>query len=287
MSGSRSRLANAAHVAMLQRSELQRRLGVTQKALTPGSLKDRGKFHVKSAASDAADFARAEARNKRTLLGLGAVAGALWIFREPIKEKGPVLWGSASIRVKNFLASVNRGIDPFAEEGLDTDEATKTAKRKRDRIAEKLSHKRDQARNALSKLWPAAAVAGHQIQDKVDDNMKPISETAHDAREKATELAEKAAESARHTAEAAKARVQDGYGRAREVSADLAAKGREQAGAAKEAASAALVKGKEQAKVAGSRLRDFADEQPLTLVAGALAAGLLIGTLISGNDETK
>lgn len=287
MSGSRSRLANAAHVAMLQRSELQRRLGVTKNALTPGSLKERGKFHIKSGVSDAADFARAEVRSKRTLMGLGAAAGAIWIFREPIKEKGPIWWGNASTGLMNFIASVNRGIDPLADEDLNANEAVKSVKRKRDVFAEQISQKRDQARNALSKIWPAAAVASHQIQDKVDESMKPISETAHDAREKTAELAERAAESARHTAEAAKARVQGGYGRAREVSADLAAKGREQAGAAKEAASAALVKGKEQAKVAGSRLKNFAEEQPLTLVVGALAAGLLVGSLLSSNDETK
>src|SRR3546814_17111989 len=60
--------------------------------------------------------------------------------------------------------------------------------------------------------------------------MKPFGETARETRAKASELAEKTAENARLTAEAAKARIQDGYGRARAATEDLAAKASEPAG---------------------------------------------------------
>ena len=64
--------------------------------------------------------------------------------------------------------------------------------------------------------------------------MKPFGETARETRAKASELAEKTAENARLTAEAAKARIQDGYGRARAATEDFAAKASEQAGVARE-----------------------------------------------------
>ncbi|MBL0916241.1 MAG: hypothetical protein IBJ13_12255 [Sphingopyxis sp.] len=106
--------------------------------------------------------------------------------------------------------------------------------------------------------------------------MKPLSDTANEARAKATELAE----NARATAEAAKARIQDGYGRARAATSELAAKGREQADAAREVASEAYAKGKVQAKRANSKLKDVAEKQPLALVAGAVAIGALLGSLL-------
>ena len=110
--------------------------------------------------------------------------------------------------------------------------------------------------------------------------MKPFSETARDTRAKASELAEKTAENARLTAEAAKARIQDGYGRARAATEDFAAKAGQQADVAREAAGQALEKGKAQAKRANSKLKDVAQEQPLALVAGAVALGALIGSLL-------
>lgn len=110
--------------------------------------------------------------------------------------------------------------------------------------------------------------------------MKPFSETASDARAKASALAEKTAENARLTAEAAKARIQDGYGRARAATEEFAAKASEQAGVAREAAGEALEKGKAQAKRANSKLKDVAEKQPLTLVAGAVAIGALLGSLL-------
>ena len=102
----------------------------------------------------------------------------------------------------------------------------------------------------------------------------------NDARAKASELAEKTAENARATAEAAKARIQDGYGRARAATSDLAAKAGEQADAAREAAGQAYEKGKAQAKRANSKLKTAAEKQPLALVAGAVAIGALLGSLL-------
>ncbi|PZQ21773.1 MAG: hypothetical protein DI569_10640 [Sphingopyxis macrogoltabida] len=132
--------------------------------------------------------------------------------------------------------------------------------------------------------------------------MKPISETARETRAKASELAEKTAENARATADAAKARIQEGYGRARTATHDLAdrtrvatseladrtrvatselaARGREQADAAREAAGHAYEKGKAQAKRANGKLKTLAEEQPLAVVAGAVAIGALIGSLL-------
>ena len=86
-------------------------------------------------------------------------------------------------------------------------------------------------------------------------------------------------------AEAAKARIQDGYGRARAATSDLAAKGREQAEVARDAASEALEKGKAQAKRANSKLKDVAEKQPLALVAGAVAIGALLGSLLPKRDR--
>ena len=86
-------------------------------------------------------------------------------------------------------------------------------------------------------------------------------------------------------AEAARARLQDGYDRAREATGELAAKGREQADAAREAAGQAYERGKAQAKRASSRLKDVAEKQPIALVAGAAAVGALLGSLLPKSNS--
>ncbi|HZG32242.1 MAG TPA: hypothetical protein VEZ59_03150, partial [Sphingopyxis sp.] len=75
--------------------------------------------------------------------------------------------------------------------------------------------------------------------------------------------------------------------RTRVATSELAAKGREQAGAAREAAGEALEKGKAQAKRANNKLKDVAEKQPLALVAGAVAIGALLGSLLpkGGNKD--
>ena len=110
--------------------------------------------------------------------------------------------------------------------------------------------------------------------------MKPLSETARETTAKMSEVAQKTADNAKASAEAARLRLQDGYDRARTATSELAAKGREQADAARDAAGEALEKGKAQAKRANSKLKDIAEDQPLTLLAGAAAIGALLGSLI-------
>lgn len=110
--------------------------------------------------------------------------------------------------------------------------------------------------------------------------MKPLNETARETGAKMNEAAQNAAESAKAAAEAAKQHLQDGYDRARAATTELAARGREQAEVAREAAEQALEMGKEQAKRANSKLRDVAEQQPLALLAGAVALGALFGSLL-------
>lgn len=277
MSTARLRLANAAHAAMLQRAELQRNLGLTQSALKPKSLTARGKFHAKSAAYDAADFARDEIRTHRLPLAVAAVAAGAWMLRRPMRQKGPQWLRSCGQTIADLAASVSRQLDPNTK----CPDAQSSAKAESGKLRQPFKTLVQKARKTTKN--------NDKFQDDMEEKMKPLGQTARDTRDKATELAEKAADSARQTAEAAKLRVQDGYGRARDVTsdlaADLAAKGREQAGVAKDAANAALAKGRENAKIAGSRFRDFADDQPLTLLAGALAAGLVIGSLFSSRNK--
>ncbi len=106
--------------------------------------------------------------------------------------------------------------------------------------------------------------------------MKSLNEATRDAQAKAEELAE----SARQTAEAARVRIQDSYGRAREVGGELASKGREQAESLARVSADALEKGKKQATRANSKLKEAAKEQPMALVAGAVALGALLGSLL-------
>lgn len=271
MSASRTRLANAAHQAMLQRSELQRSLGISRSEFKPGALTERGKFHAITAAQDASAIVQQELSTHRLLVGAAAVGGAAWMLRDPIREKAPGLLTRAVDAVKNFAATINYAIDPSLKE--DELPSPKTATEK--------------AKAKIHQAQAASLSTAKYFQDELETKMKPLAETARETRDRAADLAERTAESARQTAEAAKARVQDGYGRARAATSDLAAKGREQAEVAKNAAGSAYEKGKEKAHVASSRVKEFAAEQPLTLLAGALAAGLLVGSLVSKKDEIK
>lgn len=275
MSASRTRLANAAHQAMLQRSELRRSLGLTHSELQPSALAERGKYHIKSTAHDVSDFAQREISANRAILGLAAIGGSLWLLRDPIRENGPALLKRSRKAISSFASTINRALDPDPqdEDYLDPPETAKSAEKS--------------AKQKWKTTQAASVLAAQKLQEQLEDKMKPLGQTARDTREKASELAERTADNARQTAEAAKARVQEGYGRARAATSDLAAKGREQADIAKHAAENAYAKGKEKASAASSRAREFAADQPLTLLAGALAAGLLVGSLISKKDEIK
>lgn len=84
----------------------------------------------------------------------------------------------------------------------------------------------------------------------------------------------------RETAAAAKARIQSGYGKAKAGSEDLVAKGRDQAQQLGEKVAPVVARGKAQAAKANSRLKAAAEEQPLTLLAGAVAVGAMLGALL-------
>jgi ElaB/YqjD/DUF883 family membrane-anchored ribosome-binding protein len=272
MSGSRTALANAAHQAMLQRSQLRRSLGLAHSELQPTALAERGKYHVKSTAQDVSHFAQREITANRAILGLAALGGITWLLRDPIREQGPAALKRSGKAVQSFIASINRALDPDPHDEDYIDPPEPEAKT---------------AAGRWKTTQAASLLAAQKIQEQLEDKMKPFGQTARDTRDKASELAERTAENARQTAEAAKARVQEGYGRARAATSELAAKGREQADVAKHAAENAYAKGKEKASVATSRAREFASDQPLTLLAGALAAGLLVGSLVSKKDEIK
>jgi hypothetical protein len=87
-------------------------------------------------------------------------------------------------------------------------------------------------------------------------------------------------QSSRDTAAAAKARITETYGKAKAATSDVAAIGREQAQQLSEKLAPTVARGKEQAAKAGTKLKDVAEKQPLALVAGAVALGALLGSLL-------
>lgn len=91
MNSSRTRLVNAVRRSMIQRAELQRKVGVARDAFKPKALFDRGKYRVGEKVDDAAHVVRQEFRDNRLPIALAAVAGVAWLFREPIKEHAPKL----------------------------------------------------------------------------------------------------------------------------------------------------------------------------------------------------
>jgi hypothetical protein len=89
MNGSRTRLINAVRHSMLQRAQLQRKVGVARDAFKPAALVSRGKYRVGEVVDDAAHVVRQEFRDNRLPITIAAVAGVAWMFREPIKEHAP------------------------------------------------------------------------------------------------------------------------------------------------------------------------------------------------------
>ena len=104
MSGSRNRLINAARRSMIQRGELQRKLGTARDALKPKALFNRGKYNVDARIDDAAHEVRQQFRANRLPIALAAVAGVVWILREPIKNHMP----QATARLRGL---VEAGLD--------------------------------------------------------------------------------------------------------------------------------------------------------------------------------
>lgn len=127
MRGSRARLINAARRSMIQRAELQRKLGIAQDAFKPRALIDRGKYRVSEKVDDAAHAARQQFRDNRLPIALAAVAGIAWLFREPIRENAPKL-GRRLQDMANAVADRFRPAgEPVAEDDIDkleTDDET-------------------------------------------------------------------------------------------------------------------------------------------------------------------
>lgn len=118
MRPSRTRLINAARRSMIQRAELQRKLGVARDAFKPGALLSRGKYRVDEKVDDAAHAVREQFRSNRLPIALAAVAGVAWLFREPIKEHVPKI----GRKVQELAASVAERLRPGEAEPADEDD---------------------------------------------------------------------------------------------------------------------------------------------------------------------
>jgi hypothetical protein len=117
MRPSRTRLINAARRAMIQRAELQRKLGIAGEAFKPKSLLDRGKYRVGVVVDDTAHAARQQFKDNRLPITIAAVAGVAWLFREPIREHVPKL----GRKIQDLAAHVADHFRP-ADDGTDEDE---------------------------------------------------------------------------------------------------------------------------------------------------------------------
>ncbi|MBN8841874.1 MAG: hypothetical protein J0H88_01400 [Sphingomonadales bacterium] len=117
MPGTRNRLINAARRSMLQRAELHRRLDVAKAALKPKALYKRGKYNVDAKIDATAHTVRQQFRDNRLPIALAAVAGAAWLFREPIKEHAPKL----AQKVRDLTEAAIEKFRPSDEPDADTD----------------------------------------------------------------------------------------------------------------------------------------------------------------------
>lgn len=118
MRPSRTRLINAARRAMIQRAELQRKLGVAGEAFKPKSLLNRGKYRVGAVVDDTAHVARQQFKDNRLPIALAAAAGIAWLFREPIKEHAPKL----GRKIQDLATQVADHFRPAGEDVADEDE---------------------------------------------------------------------------------------------------------------------------------------------------------------------
>jgi hypothetical protein len=118
MRPSRTRLINAARRAMIQRAELQRKLGIAGEAFKPSSLLDRGKYRVGAAVDDTAHAARKQFKDNRLPIALAAVAGIAWLLREPIREHAPRL----GRKIQDLATNVADHFRPADEDVADEDE---------------------------------------------------------------------------------------------------------------------------------------------------------------------
>lgn len=115
MPRTRNRLIAAARRSMLQRAELHRRLDVAKAALKPGALVARGKYRIGEKVDDVALAARQEFRDNRLPIALAAVAGVMWLLREPIKEHAPRL----TQKIQDMANAITDRLRPTDETGAD------------------------------------------------------------------------------------------------------------------------------------------------------------------------
>lgn len=111
MPRTRNRLINAARRSMIQRAELQRKLGVAGEAFRPKALYKRGKYRVDSKIDDTAHMIQKQFNDNRLPIAVAAVAGLAWLFREPIKEHVPRAAGKLRDLIEAGLEKIRPG-DP-------------------------------------------------------------------------------------------------------------------------------------------------------------------------------
>jgi hypothetical protein len=108
MSAARNRLVNALRRSMLQRATLRRQADTARAAFKPRALIDRGKYRLQAKVDDTAQAVRDEFRSNRLPIALAAVAGTLWLLREPIKEHAPRL----ARRIQNVASDLADRLRP-------------------------------------------------------------------------------------------------------------------------------------------------------------------------------
>ena len=123
MSAARNRLVNALRRSMLQRTALRRQADTARAAFKPRALIDRGKYRLQAKVDDTAQAVRDEFRSNRLPIALAAVAGTLWLLREPIKEHAPRLArriqnaaSDLADRLRRRVEDVDRRLGKLADE---------------------------------------------------------------------------------------------------------------------------------------------------------------------------
>jgi hypothetical protein len=109
MRPSRTRLINAARRSMIQRAELQRKLGVAGEAFKPKSLYSRGKYRLGAKVDDTAQAVQKQFKDNRLPIAIAAAAGLAWLLRDPIKEHAPRLGRKLRDLAEAGLAKVRPG----------------------------------------------------------------------------------------------------------------------------------------------------------------------------------
>lgn len=124
MPRTRTRLINAARRSMIQRAELQRKLGIAGDAFKPRALYNRGKYRLGAKIDDTAAAVQKQFRDNRLPIAIAAAAGLAWLLREPIKEHAPRLGRKLRDLAEAGLDRIRPGHAPDEE----TEESNETEK---------------------------------------------------------------------------------------------------------------------------------------------------------------